>query len=73
MEVSFDFNKSKHLLNDNETNENIYTLGECFAVIIVGIYTLIALALSCWSAILLLTGDTTSGGPIGFVASKFLM
>jgi len=56
-----------HNIEEKEENTDTGTFGDIFAISMVGLYTLSVLVVSCWSAVLLLTGNTSNGGPIGLV------
>ncbi|GAB4336772.1 MAG: hypothetical protein Kow0089_07430 [Desulfobulbaceae bacterium] len=43
------------------------TFGDIFAASVVGFYTVAAFVISGWSGILLLSGNTGSGGPVGLL------
>jgi len=48
------------------------TFGDIFAFSLVSLYTLSALVISLWSAITLMMGNVSSGGPIGILFNKAL-
>ena len=48
------------------------TLGDVFAISVVSLYTIAGLIISSWSAILMYTGNTDSGSPIGFIFNKVI-
>ena len=52
-----------------EENESINTttFGDMFAISLVGFYTISALIISSWSAMILLSGNISNGGPIGTI------
>ena len=53
---------------EGEKNESDNrTFGDIFAVSVVGLYTFSGIAVSCWSAILLLTGNTSGPNPLGLI------
>jgi hypothetical protein len=49
------------------------TFGDIFAFSLIGFFTLSAFIIGCWSSILLFTGNTVNGGPIGIIFNKILM
>ncbi|MCL7489012.1 MAG: hypothetical protein M8357_12665 [Desulfobulbaceae bacterium] len=54
-------------LDAKEVNNERTTIGDMFAVGLVSFYTFTALIVSSWSAILLITGKSANGGPIGYM------
>ena len=48
------------------------TFGEIFAISVLILYTIAALVVSSWSAILMYTGNTDNGSPIGFIFNMII-
>jgi hypothetical protein len=61
-------NQQNHYqFDDREVNNERTTVGDIFAVGLVSFYTFSALIVSSWSAIILITGKSANGGPIGYM------
>ncbi len=62
----------EHYIEENKEKIEKSTFGDVFAFSLIGFYTLSAFIIGSWSSILLFTGNTGSGGPIGFIFNKIL-
>ena len=56
----------EYQLEEKEEPSNI-TFGDIFAVSVVGLYAFSGLAVSGWSAILLMTGNPSGPNPLGLI------
>lgn len=62
----------RYAIEEESEQEDNKTLGDIFAVALIGGYTLSALVLSSWSAFLFFTGKAASGGPIELIFNKII-
>jgi hypothetical protein len=62
----------EYYVEENKEKIEKRTFGDIFAFSLIGFFTLSAFIIGSWSSILLFTGNTASGGPIGFVFNKIL-
>ena len=64
--------KSHYPFEEEKENVDKKTFGDIFAVSLLSIFTLSTFIIGSWTLILLLIGDTSNGGPIGFIFNKLL-
>jgi len=72
MNTLFNNEQSHSQLEDKEEDNGRTTFGDMFAISLVGVFAILILIVSSWSAISLLTGNTAKGGLIGIIFNKIL-
>ena len=58
--------QAEYQVEEKKESDN-RTFGDIFAVSVVGLYTFFGLAVSGWSAILLMTGNPSGPNPLGLI------
>jgi len=69
MNVFMNKQQSLYQLDIKEQNRVRTTFGDMLAVSLVSFYTVSALLVSSWSAIILMTGKNADNSPIGYLIS----
>ena len=67
-----DTESTQYTAMDTEAQDT-KTFGDILAVFLLGSYTLTALIISSWSAVLYYTGNSVNDGPVGFLFKKILL
>ena len=67
MNALINLNEQPGYQDEEKEEPNKVTFGDIFAVSTLGSYTLFTLVISIWSVVLLLTENSSSMGPIGFL------